>query len=66
MLGGREMARKNGEGCRVVGATAKYKYDKKLFRRYTRNASERKVTEYQLLMTVLSWQQRDLAQKAEH
>ncbi len=30
-----------------VGVTVKYKYDEKLFRRYTRNASERRVTECQ-------------------
>ena len=28
-----------------MGITIKYKYDQKLFRRYTRNANERKITE---------------------
>ena len=35
------------EGTEVVGITIKYKYDKKLFRKYTRNACERKLTECQ-------------------
>ena len=35
------------EGVGGVGVTVKYKYDEKLFRRYTRNASERRVTECQ-------------------
>ena len=30
-----------------VGVTVKHKYDEKLFRRYVRNASERRITEYQ-------------------
>ena len=30
-----------------VGMTMQYKLDRKLFRRYTRSASERRVTEYQ-------------------
>ena len=51
------MANKNGEGCRVIVVIVKYKYDEKLFRRYTRNASERRAS---LLMAVLSWRQQDL------
>ena len=43
MLGSGEMAGKN-EG---VGVTVKYKYDQELFRQYTRNACERRVTECQ-------------------
>lgn len=35
------------KGTEGVGVTIKYKYDKKLFRRYTRNACERKLTECQ-------------------
>jgi len=35
------------DGVEDVGITVKYKYDEKLFRRYTRNASERKITECQ-------------------
>ena len=35
------------KGVEGVGMTIKYKLDKKLFRRYTRNASEKKVTECQ-------------------
>lgn len=35
------------EGNEGVGLTIKYKYDEKLFRRYTRNASEMKITECQ-------------------
>ena len=38
----RWLCRVEGEG---VGITLKYKYDQKLFGRYTRNESERKVTE---------------------
>ena len=34
-------------GVRGFGVTVKYKYDEKLFMRYTRNASERRVTECQ-------------------
>ena len=35
------------DGVAGVGITVMYKYDEKLFRRYTRNACERKVTECQ-------------------
>ena len=35
------------EGVEGVGVTVKYKYDQKLFRQYTRNACERRVTECQ-------------------
>ena len=35
------------EGVGGVGVTVKYKYDGKLFRRYTRNRIERRVTEFQ-------------------
>ena len=35
------------EDVEGVGITIKYKFDKKLFRRYTRNACERKLTECQ-------------------
>ena len=35
------------EGIGRVRVTVKYKYDERLFRRYTRNASERRVTECQ-------------------
>ena len=66
------------EGVGGVGVTVKYKYDGKLFRRYTRNAIERRVTECQfaddsaLLATTRSGAessaigyQRDLVQKAQ-
>ena len=33
------------EGAEGVGIDVRYKYDQKLFRRYTRNANERKITE---------------------
>ena len=35
------------EDTEGVGITIKYKQDKKLFRRYTKNACERKITECQ-------------------
>ena len=38
---------KRVEGTEGIGITIKYKYDKKLFRKYTRNACEKKLTECQ-------------------
>ncbi len=35
------------DGVAAVGITVRHKYDEKLFRRYTRNASARKITECQ-------------------
>ena len=45
-----------------VGITVKYKYDEKLFRRYIRNASEGKITE---LMMVLSLHPLDQVQSLQ-
>ena len=42
-----------------IGVKLRYKYDHKLFRRYTRNVVERKVTGCFFAIMVLSMQQQD-------
>ena len=48
-----------------VGMTIQYKLDRKLFRRYTKNASEKRVT-VSLLTMVPSLHPRDLEQRRQH
>ena len=53
------------EGAEGVGIDVRYKYDKKLFRRYTRNANERKSRSAYLLMMGLSLHQQDQVQRGQ-